>query len=563
MAGCEKEDSERQEKVYLPEVTYMEVKPGLDQEFTVTGDVFAHQISSLTSEIRGKVESISVKEGDTVTSGQTLLRLSSSEVTSSFNTASTTLQNAQISLQGTKLSSDKNIEAAKIALETSQTNLKNIITQNKSLKIQAEETLNSAKIGVDLGISSAQTSLDNTIQSVLTVVQTAVTAEDKILGISETYKYTNDAYENNLGALNKLGKADAEKALRNLLSEVASYSSSYENALALLAFTEDSLDKTLSTLNSSITGSTYTQTTLTTDINSITTQLTAIKAKISALLSAKSAIDTAKQNTNGSSQAVISAKAAYDATLAQLTANEENAKKAVKSAQNSLDNAKQTANLSQIGAKSSVDSAYGTYDQARITQNKLNITAPFAGKISEVSVKKGSEVNPGTSLVTVEDDSKLKLVAYLSSDDVEKVEVGDVALINKNGEISAITSISPSADPITKKYKVELEHESDKLDPGELIKLTFITGEKIYNGDRIFVPLPSLHILPDELYVWKLDNRKTVKAVVTVGEIVGDYVEVLSGLAEGDEIISEGGRLIEEEGTLVKITNKPMPKLPK
>ena len=562
MSGCREENSDKEEKVYLPEVTYMEVKPGLDQEFTVTGDVFAHQISSLTSAIRGQVESISVKEGDTVTSGQSLIKLSSSEVTSSFNTASSTLSNAQVGLQGTRLSASKSIEAARIAVETAQSNLQNVLIQNRTLKKQAEEALNSAKIGVDLGISTAQTALDNTVQGILSTVQTAITAEDKILGISESYKYTNDSFENNLGALDRIGKSQAEKALRDLISKVSAYTSSYENALALLIFTEDGLNKTLSVLNNSITGSTYSQATLTTDTNSITAQLGIIRSKISALQTANNAVATAKQDVNGSSQAVNSAKAGYDATIAQLKFNEDSARKALKSAQNAFENAKQTANLSQISAKTSVDSAYGNYDQARITQNKLNITAPFTGKISEINVKIGSEINPGTLLITIEDDSKLKLVTYLSSSDVEKVEIGDVALINKNGEISAITSISPSADPITKKYKVELEHESEKLDPGELIKLTFITGEKVYNGDRIFVPLPSLHILPDELYVWLLDGNKTKKAVVTTGEIVGDYVEVLTGLTEGDEIISVGGRLIEDEGVLVKVTNKPTPKLP-
>ena len=61
--GCEKEEEVIQ-KTYLPEVVSMEIQPGLQQEFTVTGDVFAHQISRITSEIRGKVDSVLVKGGD-------------------------------------------------------------------------------------------------------------------------------------------------------------------------------------------------------------------------------------------------------------------------------------------------------------------------------------------------------------------------------------------------------------------------------------------------------------------------------------------------------------------
>ena len=76
--------------------------------------------------------------------------------------------------------------------------------------------------------------------------------------------------------------------------------------------------------------------------------------------------------------------------------------------------------------------------------------------------------------------------------------------------------------------------------------------------DRIFVPLPSLHILQNEIFVWKVENEQTVKNPVLIGEIEGDYVEILRGLSIEDEIIVEGGRLIEEEGVKVEIINQPL-----
>ncbi len=562
VAGCAQKEEEKSEKKYMPEVQALEIKPGLEQEFIVTGDVFAHKISRITAEKRGKIESILVKEGDMVSNGQHLLSLNSSEINSAFSTAGSALSNAQVGLQQTELSSEKSIEAAEIALETAQVNLKNILRQNRTLKKQAEETLKVAEVGVDLSVSAAQTNLENTIKSILPVVQTAITASDKILGVSETYKFTNDAFENNLGAMDKRGKADSERALGDILNELVIYSESFESALTLLITTEDVLQKTLSVLNTSITGSTYPQATLTADMNSITAQLTLIRAAVSTLESAKNALDSAQQESGGSSQTIINAQAVYNSTIEQLEANERNARKSIESAQNTLENSKRSAELSRVSAKSSVDSAYGNYDQARISRDKLIIKAPFSGKIAEIPVKTGEETNPGTHLITVEDDSRLKLVAYLSATDVQKVNLGNEVVINKNGEITFITSIAPSADQITKKYKVEMEHISTTLRPGELIKLTFKTGEKVFNSGRLFAPLPALHILPDEIFVWKLENRKTVKATITVGEIVGDYVEVLSGLESGNEIISEGGRLIENEGVKVSILNRPTPKLP-
>ncbi|MBN2096323.1 efflux RND transporter periplasmic adaptor subunit [Candidatus Peregrinibacteria bacterium] len=562
-AGCAPKKAEETAKEYLPEVQALTVKPGLQQEFTVTGDVFAHQISRMTAEQRGKVESVLVKEGDTVYQGQELIILSSSEVVSNFNTAASTLNNAQVGLQQTQLSAEKTVEAAEIALDTAKTNLQNTIRQNLTLKKQAEETLKSAELNLKLGVSSTQSALDNAMKNILPVVQSAVNASDKILGVSATYKFTNDSFENNLAALNSRTKSEAERALRDIQAQLSIYSASFENALTLLITTEDVLQKTLTVLNNSITGSNYTQSTLNADITSITTQLTSVRASITSLESAKRAVETASQESEGNSQSILNARAAYQTTITQLEVGERNAKQAVESSLNALENAKRSAELSRISAKSSVDSAYGVYDQARIGKNKLVIKAPFSGKVAEIMVKTGEEVNPGTLILTVEDDSVLNLVTYLSSSDVQKIELGSPVTINKNGEITTVSSIAPSADPISKKYKVEMEHQSDTLKAGEAIKLTFRTGEELFNHGRLFIPLPALHILPNELFVWKLENRQTVKAPVTVGEVVGEYVEVLEGLEAGDDIITEGGRLIEEEGVSVNILNRPAPKIPK
>ncbi len=563
LSGCNGENgADKSEKEFVPEVISTEVTSGLQQEFTVTGDVEAHQISRITSEIRGKIDSIQVKEGDSVSKGDTLLKLNSSQVSSAFSTAGTTLRNAQVSLQSTNLTSQNNIEAAKIGLETAQSNLQNTLKQNSTLKTQAEETLSAAKLTVNLGVTAAETAQNNAIKSVLPTVQTAATASDRILGVSESFKYANDTFENNLGALDKRGKADAEKALRNLFTTINLYTSTYTNAASLLDDAEAMLQKTLNVLNTSITGSAYSETSLNADKNAITAQITLIRTSSSALASASDALDTAKQDSNGSSQSVLNAQAAYNATIAQLSAAEETSRKAVKSAENALEIAKQSAQLSQITAKSSVDNAFGSYDQARISSDKLIIKSPFAGKVSAISIKTGEEINPGTLLVTVEDDSLLTLSAYLSQSDVETISLGDRIVINKNGESATVTSISPSADPITKKYKVEISHSDSNLRPGEVIRITFKTGENILNHGRFFIPLPALHIQPDEIFVWKLENRKTVKAVVTLGEIVGDFVEVLAGIEIGDNIISEGGRLIKEEGVKVKILNQPMPSVP-
>lgn len=563
LAGCtQKETVQEPKTVFIPEVTVFSVVTGLSQEFTATGDVSADQTSNLTSEIRGKVDSILFREGGEVKKGDTIITLTSSELDSAFSTASNTLNNAKVSLQSTQITAQNNIEAAEISLGTARSNLQNTIQQNAALKKQAEEALNSAKLSVGLAVTSSQKSLDNTIKNVLPTVLSAITATDKILGVSESYKYTNDLFENNLGALDRIAKSEAEKALRQLISDTAAYDNSLINAESLLRKAEDMLQKTLTVLNASITGNTYSELALTTDTSSITAQLSAVRGSITGLDNAVNALKSAEQETSGQSQSVVSAQAVYNSTLIQLKSAEDSARRAVASAEKAVEAAKQSSSMSRITAKSTVDNAYGSYDQARISKNKLVIQAPFDGKISQLPIDKGQEVNPGTLLAVIEDDSQLVISVYLSQSDVEKINLGDTVSIAKIGETATISTISPGADPITKKYKVDLKLSQSKLNPGESVRVTFKTGSEVFNHGRLFVPLPALHIEPNELFVWKVVNRKTVKLIVKTGELVGDYVEITEGLSEGDEIISEGGRLIEDEGVQVSVSNRPSPKVP-
>lgn len=560
LAGC-KQEVVQDETVYIPEVTTAVLSPGLKQTFKTTGEVFAHQISRMTAEQRGTVEQILVKNGDFVEQGQTLIRLKSSETVSNFQNAGTALQNARLNLSETQRSSESSVEAATIALETAEVNLASTLSQNERLRAQAEETLNSTELTSGLSVSSAQVSLDNAVLSAQIAAQNALREADQILGVSVTYAHLNDLFENNLGAKDRLQKQRAELALDSALQELDLFVETYESASSLIRAAENAVQETLFVLNNTLPGTNYTPTALATDTTTITTQLNTVRSSSGGLESAKSAFDSAQQDTNGVSQALINAEAAYDATIEQLLASERSARQAVESARNSLENARRSAELSKLGAKTSVDSAFGAYDQARISRDKLTIRAPFSGKVSELFVKRGEEVNPGVNLLNIEDDSKLTVVSYLSPRDRDKIVLGNMVMVN-NREMHQVTSISPSADALTKKYKVEVEFGDSDLRPGTFVDLTFEVGENVYNGDRLFIPLPALLIRPNEVFVWRVEGQQTVKNAVEVGEVIGDYAEVLRGLSEGDEVIVEGGRLIEDEGVRVKIRGLEAPKIP-
>jgi len=545
-----------EEKKYIPQVETAIVTHGLSREIATTGEVRAAKSVTLTNEARADVQNVFVRVGDSVRAGQLLVQLSSASVSSTRSTASAAYVNAQNSVTQTQLSAEKSIEAAQVALNTAEISLANTLAQNKTLLRQAEETLNAAKLSSGLSVSAAQTTLENAIRAAYPTAQNAISASDEIIGVSSINRNANDSYEYFLGALKSSSKSLAENMIKIALNQLSLPVNNFDSATALLQSSENAILKTLDVLNNSTTGTTFTQTTLDTEIATITSQLSAIRTVISTLNSAKSALESAEQNSNGTSQSIISAEANYSATLAQLDANEKSARQTVESAKAAFESAQKSADLSQTSVRASLNSAAGSLNQAQISQNKLRITAPFSGKITAVEIEPGDEVPAGATLITVEDASNLKIIAHLSTNEIRKIKIGDeVKIATKSSD--KITAISPSADPITKKYEVEIYHQNPFLQSGEFVKLRFQIGDTHLTDERIFLPLTAINILASGNFVWVVEDSKIVKRIVVLGDLEGEFVEILSGVEVDEEVIVKGGRIFAEddEGVEIEILN--------
>ena len=554
-AADREDETEDVEKVYIPKVRTELVQPGLSRELSTTGEVQAAKSATLTAETRSDVQSVLVKVGDEVRAGQVLVKLDSDSIASTRSTAGAAFTNAQNSLAQTKLSSEQSIESAEVALRTAEINLQNTLKQNVALRRQAEETLNAAKLSSGLSVSSAQTTLDNAIDEAYPTAQTAVAECDEILGVSPAYSLSNDSFESQLGSLKSVTKPAAEIAIQDALNTLAGTPTDYAAALALLEAAEKATLRTLDVLNYSSTGAALTQTSLNTYISTINTQLGSVRTDISTLETAQAALETAQQSTDGGSQAVVSAQATREATIAQLDVNEETARRSVESAQAALDTAMKSAELSRTSAKASLDAVAGTLSQAQISQAKLTIRAPFSGKVTAVEIEPGDEIAASGTLVRIEDAAQLKIIAHLSASEVRKIEVGDEVRIAAQSR-DVIAAISPSADPVTKKYEVEIYHQNPYLQSGEFVKLRFQIGENGMKGNnRIFLPITAINVFPHEIFVWVVEDKKVKKAVILIGDIEGEFVEVIDGLEFDQEIIVEGGRILEEsdEGITVEV----------
>ncbi len=173
--------------------------------------------------------------------------------------------------------------------------------------------------------------------------------------------------------------------------------------------------------------------------------------------------------------------------------------------------------------------------------SKTEIRAPFAGKIGITKVDLGAYVFPGQEMVSLQDQSKVKINFSVP----EKY-----ALLARNGK--SITFITQLSD---KEYKATITASNSGLDDqnrslmvqavadnsqnefrgGMSAKIKFSTVDIGAKGIKI----PSQALIPGEngYNVFVLSNDKAKTTAVTIGTRTENEVTILSGLKDGDKVI--------------------------
>ncbi len=102
-------------------------------------------------------------------------------------------------------------------------------------------------------------------------------------------------------------------------------------------------------------------------------------------------------------------------------------------------------------AEISLEKTQNSYNETMKSKNDLNVKSDISGAVTKVNVKKGDNVNNGTVIAEVNDNSKLKIRIPFNNNDADYISVGDKAILNIVGtgnEIEGIVSEVASASYI-------------------------------------------------------------------------------------------------------------------
>lgn len=219
------------------------------------------------------------------------------------------------------------------------------------------------------------------------------------------------------------------------------------------------------------------------------------------------------------------------------------------SAQALLDSARVRLGLFEIG-----DKEVKELEARGQASAELLFRAPVSGYVAVKKAVEGQAFMAGETLYEIADLSRLWLWAYVFEFDLPWVAVGQSAVVRlpyltHQSFVAAVTFIHPQIEPQTRRGQVRLEVDNPgrELRPGMWAEVEL----ELKLGEKLVVPASAL-IDTGQRYVAFVDgpNHLLEPREVRIGAKTDDYYEVLSGLKEGDQVVTRALFLVDSESQL-------------
>lgn len=172
---------------------------------------------------------------------------------------------------------------------------------------------------------------------------------------------------------------------------------------------------------------------------------------------------------------------------------------------------------------------------------KKGVVSEFDGVVTSCFVKQDAYVAEGTPVFSVETSEKLKVELMISKYDIAKIEEGQDASINiagniYEGHVSKIYHLATNDS--SDKNKIKTEVEFDAPDENVIIGVEAdVTINTMSSEGAVLIPFESYYSDNTGTYVYVVENGLLAKKYFEAGIVTDEYVEVISGIKEGDEVI--------------------------
>ena len=191
-----------------------------------------------------------------------------------------------------------------------------------------------------------------------------------------------------------------------------------------------------------------------------------------------------------------------------------------------------------------IDQAKADVSNARIYAGYSRLTSPINGIVVARHFDVGSMATPGAPLLTIENDANYQLEVSAEESQLGRIHLGDQARVTiealGNQQLTcSVVEIVPAADPNSRSYTVKLSLPNisgQQLRSGIYGKARFVSGAR----NVLSVPQKAITQNGQLVSVFVVDQSGTARMrLIKTGEKIGERMEVLSGLNDGEQIVSE------------------------
>lgn len=205
----------------------------------------------------------------------------------------------------------------------------------------------------------------------------------------------------------------------------------------------------------------------------------------------------------------------------------------------------------QINAR--MEQARADIAAARVSEGYSRIVSPVSGVIVKKFAESGATATPGTPLLSIEDNSQFLLEAAVEESRTNLIRVGNRVNVRIDAlgaeTFGSVSEVLPSADAASRTYVVKIVLPSE---PGLRSGMYGVARFPVASKQAITVPETAVVRRGQLTGVFIVGDDGVARfRIVNIGKSSEGMAEVLSGLSEGDEIVTSDAATL-TDGTRVR-----------
>ena len=230
-----------------------------------------------------------------------------------------------------------------------------------------------------------------------------------------------------------------------------------------------------------------------------------------------------------------------------------NAEDLVEAAQEALEDHDEDADIAerfhQIDKLNSEDNLDGIRKSITDLEEQLEettITSPIAGRIVwtiDPITAVGNKIDENEAIVQVADTSDPFVETVIEEQYIGDISLGQEVLVTISGQefigaiqrIGLLASIPSDGGPPQVDLDLSVGVENFEALPGGTALAELVVG---FVPDALVLPRGPFLSTGNHLYLYKVEGDRAVRTQVTIGAVTEQYVEIISGVSAGDEIIT-------------------------